>query len=46
MIEIGVVFYDMLLNVDQCSIYLNYMDFICDFLYYMKYMFIGDSVKE
>nr|XP_020042455.1 mediator of RNA polymerase II transcription subunit 23 isoform X3 [Castor canadensis] len=46
MIEIGVAFYDMLLNVDQCSSHLNYMDPICDFLYHMKYMFTGDSVKE
>ncbi|KAM7340716.1 hypothetical protein ACRRTK_001331 [Alexandromys fortis] len=46
MIEIGVAFYDMLLNVDQCSTHLNYMDPICDFLYHMKYMFTGDSVKE
>ncbi|XP_036269374.1 mediator of RNA polymerase II transcription subunit 23 isoform X7 [Pipistrellus kuhlii] len=46
MIEIGVAFYDMLLNVDQCSTHLNYMDPICDFLYHVKYMFTGDSVKE
>ncbi|ELW69423.1 Mediator of RNA polymerase II transcription subunit 23 [Tupaia chinensis] len=46
MIEIGVAFYDMLLNVDQCSTHLNYMDPICDFLYHMKYMFTGDSIKE
>uniref|UniRef100_A0A286XRX2 Mediator of RNA polymerase II transcription subunit 23 n=1 Tax=Cavia porcellus TaxID=10141 RepID=A0A286XRX2_CAVPO len=46
MIEIGVAFYDMLLNVDQCSTHLHYMDPICDFLYHMKYMFTGDSVKE
>ncbi|XP_033263083.1 mediator of RNA polymerase II transcription subunit 23 isoform X6 [Orcinus orca] len=46
MIEIGVAFYDMLLNIDQCSTHLNYMDPICDFLYHMKYMFTGDSVKE
>ncbi|XP_044532922.1 mediator of RNA polymerase II transcription subunit 23 isoform X7 [Gracilinanus agilis] len=46
MIEIGVAFYDMLLNVDQCSTHLHYMDPICDFLYHMKYMFTGDSVKD
>uniref|UniRef100_A0A287D8Q6 Mediator of RNA polymerase II transcription subunit 23 n=1 Tax=Ictidomys tridecemlineatus TaxID=43179 RepID=A0A287D8Q6_ICTTR len=45
-ILIGVAFYDMLLNVDQCSTHLNYMDPICDFLYHMKYMFTGDSMKE
>ncbi|XP_065256408.1 mediator of RNA polymerase II transcription subunit 23 isoform X6 [Emys orbicularis] len=46
MIEIGVAFYEMLLDVDQCSTHLNYMDPICDFLYHMKYMFTGDSVKD
>nr|XP_040137991.1 mediator of RNA polymerase II transcription subunit 23 [Ictidomys tridecemlineatus] len=45
-LPIGVAFYDMLLNVDQCSTHLNYMDPICDFLYHMKYMFTGDSMKE
>ncbi|XP_062428522.1 mediator of RNA polymerase II transcription subunit 23 isoform X5 [Rhea pennata] len=46
MIEIGVAFYEMLLNVDRYSSHLNYMDPICDFLYHMKYMFTGDSVKD
>lgn len=46
MIEIGVAFYEMLLNVDQCSTHLNFMDPICDFLYHMKYMFTGDSIKD
>uniref|UniRef100_A0A8C3B8Q8 Mediator of RNA polymerase II transcription subunit 23 n=1 Tax=Cairina moschata TaxID=8855 RepID=A0A8C3B8Q8_CAIMO len=46
MIEIGVAFYEMLLNADQYSSHLNYMDPICDFLYHMKYMFTGDSVKD
>ncbi|KAG8538569.1 hypothetical protein GDO81_022395 [Engystomops pustulosus] len=36
----------MLLNVDQCSTHLNFMDPICDFLYHMKYMFTGDSIKD
>lgn len=39
-------FYEMLLNADQYSSHLNYMDPICDFLYHMKYMFTGDSVKD
>ncbi|XP_062345967.1 mediator of RNA polymerase II transcription subunit 23 isoform X6 [Cinclus cinclus] len=46
MIEIGVAFYEMLLNADRYSSHLNYMDPICDFLYHMKYMFTGDSVKD
>lgn len=44
--QIGVAFYEMLLNADQYSSHLNYMDPICDFLYHMKYMFTGDSVKD
>uniref|UniRef100_A0ACB8GDD5 Mediator of RNA polymerase II transcription subunit 23 n=2 Tax=Sphaerodactylus townsendi TaxID=933632 RepID=A0ACB8GDD5_9SAUR len=46
MLEIGVAFYEMLLEVDQCNTHLNYMDPICDFLYHVKYMFTGDSVKD
>ncbi|XP_054249053.1 mediator of RNA polymerase II transcription subunit 23 isoform X6 [Indicator indicator] len=46
MIEIGVAFYEMLLNADRYSTHLSYMDPICDFLYHMKYMFTGDSVKD
>lgn len=46
MIEIGVAFYEMLLNVDQCSEHLNFVEPICDFLYHMKYMFTGDSIKD
>ncbi|KAM9316933.1 mediator of RNA polymerase II transcription subunit 23 isoform 7-T7 [Gastrophryne carolinensis] len=46
MIEIGVAFYEMLLNVDQNSEHLNFIEPICDFLYHMKYMFTGDSIKE
>lgn len=44
--QIGVAFYEMLLNTDRFSSHLNYMDPICDFLYHMKYMFTGDSVKD
>uniref|UniRef100_A0A4W3IBS6 Mediator of RNA polymerase II transcription subunit 23 n=1 Tax=Callorhinchus milii TaxID=7868 RepID=A0A4W3IBS6_CALMI len=46
MLEIGIVFYEMLFNVDQNSKHLGYMDPICDFLYHVKYMFTGDSVKD
>ncbi|KAG2467838.1 MED23 polymerase, partial [Polypterus senegalus] len=46
MLEIGVAFYEMLQSVDQYSKHLNHMDPICDFLYHVKYMFTGDSVKE
>uniref|UniRef100_W5KU24 Mediator of RNA polymerase II transcription subunit 23 n=1 Tax=Astyanax mexicanus TaxID=7994 RepID=W5KU24_ASTMX len=46
MLEIGVAFYEMLQAVDHHSKHLAYMDPICDFLYHMKYMFTGDSVKD
>ncbi|XP_064196166.1 mediator of RNA polymerase II transcription subunit 23 [Anguilla rostrata] len=46
MLEIGVAFYEMLQTVDQHSQHLAYMDPICDFLYHVKYMFTGDSVKD
>lgn len=44
--QIGVAFYEMLQAVDQHSKHLAYMDPICDFLYHIKYMFTGDSVKD
>ncbi|XP_004083784.2 mediator of RNA polymerase II transcription subunit 23 isoform X2 [Oryzias latipes] len=46
MLEIGVAFYEMLQAVDQNCQHLSYMDPICDFLYHIKYMYTGDSVKE
>ncbi|KAJ3607191.1 hypothetical protein NHX12_026704 [Muraenolepis orangiensis] len=46
MLEIGVAFYEMLQAVDQHSQHLHFMDPICDFLYHIKYMYTGDSVKE
>ncbi|KAI9522580.1 Mediator of RNA polymerase II transcription subunit 23 [Dissostichus eleginoides] len=46
MLEIGVAFYEMLQAVDQHCSHLSYMDPICDFLYHIKYMYTGDSVKE
>ncbi|XP_076872671.1 mediator of RNA polymerase II transcription subunit 23 isoform X1 [Brachyhypopomus gauderio] len=46
MLEISVAFYEMLQAVDHHSKHLAYMDPICDFLYHIKYMFTGDSVKD
>uniref|UniRef100_A0A8C5NER4 Mediator of RNA polymerase II transcription subunit 23 n=1 Tax=Gouania willdenowi TaxID=441366 RepID=A0A8C5NER4_GOUWI len=46
MLEIAVAFYEMLHMVDQHCKHLNYMDPICDFLYHIKYMYTGDSVKD
>lgn len=36
----------MLQAVDQHCQHLSFMDPICDFLYHIKYMYTGDSVKE
>lgn len=44
--QIGVAFYEMLQAVDKHCQHLSYMDPICDFLYHIKYMYTGDSVKE
>uniref|UniRef100_UPI00358E3817 mediator of RNA polymerase II transcription subunit 23 isoform X2 n=1 Tax=Myxine glutinosa TaxID=7769 RepID=UPI00358E3817 len=46
MLEIAAEFYEMLQAVDQNCSHLACMDTICDFLYHVKYMFTGDSVKE
>lgn len=46
MFQIGVAFYEMLQAVDQHCQHLSFMDPICDFLYHIKYMYTGDSVKE
>ncbi|XP_043923926.1 mediator of RNA polymerase II transcription subunit 23 [Protopterus annectens] len=46
MLEVGIAFYEMLQNADQYNNHLLYVDPICDFLYHMKYMFIGDGIKE
>lgn len=45
-LQIGVAFYEMLQAVDQHCQHLSYMDPISDFLYHIKYMYTGDSVKE
>ncbi|XP_061424919.1 LOW QUALITY PROTEIN: mediator of RNA polymerase II transcription subunit 23 [Lethenteron reissneri] len=46
MLEIAVEFYEMLQAVDQNCKHMGHMDPICDFLYHVKYMFTGDSVKD
>ncbi|KAG1666788.1 Mediator of RNA polymerase II transcription subunit 23 [Nymphon striatum] len=43
--EITVELYKILENVDRNCAHMYYMDCICDLLYHIKYMFIGDSVK-
>ncbi|GAB6022180.1 Mediator of RNA polymerase II transcription subunit 23 [Chamberlinius hualienensis] len=44
--EVMVLLYEMLEAVDKSCERLNYMDSICDLLYYIKYTFIGDAVKS
>jgi mediator of RNA polymerase II transcription subunit 23 len=38
--------YEILVNVDKHCEHLRYIDPICDCLYHIKYMFIGDGVKN
>lgn len=48
-IEITKVFYELLELVDRANVQnkepMKYMDPICDMLYHIKYMFVGDSMK-
>lgn len=37
--------YELLAAVDQANTNLEYMDPICDLLYHIKYMFVGDTMK-
>nr|CAI5826619.1 unnamed protein product [Callosobruchus analis] len=38
--------YELLAQVDQTQTEMKYMDPICDLLYHIKYMFVGDSIKK
>ncbi|GIY39674.1 mediator of RNA polymerase II transcription subunit 23 [Caerostris darwini] len=44
--EITVELYEMLETVDKNCKEIEYIDPICDLLYHIKYMFIGDSIKN
>ncbi|KAK3090128.1 hypothetical protein FSP39_009382 [Pinctada imbricata] len=46
LMELVVELYEILVNVDKSCDHLNYIDPIADFLYHIKYMFVGDSVKN
>ena len=46
LLDLTVELYEILANVDKSSEHLQYMDPITDFLYHIKYMFIGDGVKN
>ncbi|KAH3697072.1 hypothetical protein DPMN_084557 [Dreissena polymorpha] len=46
LLDLTVEFYEILANIDKSCEHLNYMDVITDFLYHIKYMFVGDGVKH
>lgn len=43
--ELTTALYETLEQVDQNVPYLHHMDTICDLLYHIKYMFVGDVIK-
>ncbi|XP_051162012.1 mediator of RNA polymerase II transcription subunit 23 [Leptopilina boulardi] len=43
--KLTVNLYEMLEQVDKSQTHLNYMDPVCDLLYHIKYMFVGDTMK-
>lgn len=46
LIELTVELYEILENVDKASEHMYMMNPISDFLYHIKYMFVGDGVKN
>lgn len=46
LMELVVELYEILVGVDKNCEHLHYMDAITDFLYHIKYMFVGDGVKN
>lgn len=45
-VDLTIELYNALAQVDQSVDHLNYMDPICDLLYHIKYMFVGDIMKN
>ena len=45
-VDLTVKLYDLLAQVDQAQNELKFMDPICDLLYHIKYMFVGDTLKK
>lgn len=45
-VELTSTLYELLAQVDQAQTELKYMDPVCDLLYHIKYMFVGDSMKK
>lgn len=46
MLGLTVELYELLEQVDKSTPHLQYMDPICDLLYHIKYMFVGDLMKS
>ncbi|KAG8259816.1 Mediator of RNA polymerase II transcription subunit 23 [Homalodisca vitripennis] len=44
-VEITATLYHLLEQVDKNVTHLNHIDSICDLLYHIKYMFVGDSMR-
>ncbi|XP_063986050.1 mediator of RNA polymerase II transcription subunit 23 [Diachasmimorpha longicaudata] len=44
-VELTVSLYEMLEQIDRTQATLKYMDPVCDLLYHIKYMFVGDMMK-
>ncbi|XP_037977902.2 mediator of RNA polymerase II transcription subunit 23 [Plutella xylostella] len=44
--DITLALYELLAQVDKAQTHLQYIDPICDLLYHIKYMFVGDTMKS
>lgn len=44
--ELTATLYELLAQIDRSQEHLQYMDPICDLLYHIKYMFVGDMMKS
>ncbi|KAI5729263.1 hypothetical protein M8J76_000799 [Diaphorina citri] len=44
--DLTVTLYNALESVDKNSVHMSHMDEICDLLYHIKYMFVGDLMKS
>lgn len=44
--ELTSTLYELLDKIDKLQEHLNFMDPICDLLYHIKYMFVGDMMKN
>ncbi|XP_050360927.1 mediator of RNA polymerase II transcription subunit 23 isoform X2 [Nymphalis io] len=44
--DITIALYELLAHIDKTQPHLQYIDPICDLLYHIKYMFVGDTMKN